>query len=191
VPIPLIAVLFLLFYVADLYFLNHGGDITNKKEKGGAFPSQVYDPYDSYEQVEAANPVDPIVEFRRKGEIQFGQLCAVCHQATGQGLTGQFPPLAGSEWVMTKAPSRAIRVVLNGAAGPITVKGQAFNNAMPPWKDLLNDEQVAQILTYVRSQWGNNGSPVKPEEVKKWRDKDTSHGTPISEAELSATPEAE
>jgi mono/diheme cytochrome c family protein len=107
------------------------------------------------------------------GQRVYMTYCSVCHQVTGQGLPGQFPPLAGSEWVMTQSPNRMIRLALDGIQGPITVKGQNFNGAMPPWRELLTDADIAAVLTYVRGNknWGNSASAVTPEQVKTVRDK--------------------
>jgi mono/diheme cytochrome c family protein len=96
------------------------------------------------------------------GAANGGQLfttkCAACHQATGQGVTGVFPPLAGSEWV-TGGEKVLIQILLHGIQGELTVKGAAYNGLMPPWKS-LPDEEIAAIATHIRSQWGNTASPV-------------------------------
>ena len=85
------------------------------------------------------------------------------------GTAGLFPPLAGSDWVTENDPSRAIRIVLDGISGPIQVNGVAYNNAMPPWRDQLKDDEVAQVLTYARKAWGNKAPAVKAEDVAKIR----------------------
>jgi mono/diheme cytochrome c family protein len=88
--------------------------------------------------------------------------CGSCHQATGKGLPGVFPPLVGSEWV-TRDAETPIRIALLGVTGPIDVAGQHFESTMPALG--LDDAKVAAILTYVRSAWGNSASAVKPEDV--------------------------
>ncbi len=96
--------------------------------------------------------------------------CAACHQPTGLGLPGTFPPLAGSE--IANGPAEIpIRIVLKGLAGPITVHGATFNGVMPAYGTgvELSDAEVATVLTWVRSQWGNTGSAVTPEQVAKER----------------------
>jgi mono/diheme cytochrome c family protein len=108
---------------------------------------------------------DPAMKVAREGAIVFNSQCSPCHQADGNGLPNQFPPLAGSEWVLAEGPNRIIRIVLNGAQGPIKVKGMDFNGAMNAFKDGLDDKQIAAVLTYVRNSWGNKASLVKPEEV--------------------------
>jgi mono/diheme cytochrome c family protein len=102
---------------------------------------------------------------------QIFQRCATCHQVTGQGLLGSFPPLAGSEWVTAQNVAVPIRVVLHGLQGPITVKNQRFNSAMPAYGtgQPLSDADVAAVLTYVRSAWGNNASAVTGDQVARER----------------------
>lgn len=90
--------------------------------------------------------------------------CAACHQANGQGLTGAFPPLAGSDYLASGGPALAIDVVLNGLKGPITVNGREFNSVMPNLS-YLNDDNVADIVTFVLNSWGNSGGEVDSAEV--------------------------
>ncbi len=105
------------------------------------------------------------IEFGRR---QFEHTCIACHQADGRGLPHAFPPLAGSDYLNADR-DRAIATVLHGRSGAITVNGQVFNAVMPALG--LTDEQVANVLTYVYSQWGNNGTVVRPEDVAAVRAK--------------------
>jgi mono/diheme cytochrome c family protein len=100
--------------------------------------------------------------------------CATCHQVTGQGVPGQYPPLAGSEWVAGNE-ERIIRIVLHGLNGPITVSGQEYNNVMAPLGAVLKDDQIANILSYIRSEWGNTAPEVLPETVAKVRADTATH----------------
>lgn len=93
--------------------------------------------------------------------------CVACHQATGLGIPNVFPPLAGSEWVNGPVEN-LIRIQLRGLMGPITVKGQAYNSVMPP-NSMMSDKDIAEVLTYVRSTWGNKASAVTPDMVKALR----------------------
>lgn len=102
------------------------------------------------------------------GAAVYASRCVGCHQATGQGLPGVFPPLAGSEWVRGKASTTAA-IVLNGIDGPITVGGMSFHGVMPSFKGQLDDAQVAAVLTHVRRQWGNAASPVDAATVAEAR----------------------
>jgi mono/diheme cytochrome c family protein len=94
--------------------------------------------------------------------------CVACHQATGAGLAGVFPPLADSEWVLAKE-TVPINIVLHGVNGQLTVKGTTYNGAMPSFKDKLNDAEITAVLNYVRSNFGNNAPKLIPDAVKKVR----------------------
>ncbi|RZT42202.1 c-type cytochrome [Cupriavidus agavae] len=98
------------------------------------------------------------------GAALFQSHCVACHQASGQGLPGVFPPLAGSEWV-TGSDARAAKIVLRGVTGKLTVKGTAYNGAMPAFAAQLGDAEIAAVLSHVRSQWGNTAPAVTPETV--------------------------
>ena len=102
------------------------------------------------------------------GQVLFMGTCSVCHQDNGQGLPNVFPPLAKSD-LLAKDPKRAITIALNGLSGPVTVNGNTFNSVMPPMSQ-LNDDEIANILTYVLNSWGNNGGAISKEEVQKVRE---------------------
>ncbi len=93
--------------------------------------------------------------------------CVACHQAGGAGLPNVFPPLAESEWVNGPAEN-LIKIQLRGLMGPITVKGKSYNSVMPP-NAAMTDKEIASVLTYVRSNFGNKADPITPEMVKKHR----------------------
>lgn len=93
--------------------------------------------------------------------------CLACHQANGQGIPNVFPPLAESEWVNGPAEN-LIRIQLRGLMGEITVKGKKYNSAMPA-NATMTDKEIADVLTYVRSNFGNKAEPITPEMVKKYR----------------------
>ena len=98
------------------------------------------------------------------GEQVYGNKCSACHQLTGQGLPSVFPPLKGSAVVTAPDPTEHIRTVLHGLSGK-TINGVAYGSAMPAFADQLTDEEVAAVLSYERTSWGNQASPVKPEDV--------------------------
>lgn len=108
------------------------------------------------------------------GQDVFARYCALCHQADGAGVPGAFPPLTDSEWVQGDE-GRLIRLVLNGMQGPITVHGQEYNNVMTPHA-FLTDEQIANVLTYVRSSFGNDAGPVLADQVARVRQSNTHDG---------------
>jgi mono/diheme cytochrome c family protein len=161
VPLILIVLLGLVIYVADAHMINRGGE----------FHPYVYYPFPDIEAVTLAHPQDPIEQRRRRGRVVYTTIgCVGCHQATGLGQAGTFPPLAGSEWVVARNPNRLIRIALNGLQGPVQVAGNDFNsNAMVPWKETLNDEKIADLLTYIRLEWGNKAPPVTPDQVRQVR----------------------
>ncbi|MGB1260922.1 MAG: PVC-type heme-binding CxxCH protein, partial [Akkermansiaceae bacterium] len=95
--------------------------------------------------------------------------CATCHQADGKGLPeAQFPPVAGTKWA-TQDIDRMIKLTLKGLNGEIEVQGKKYNGSMTPFEGLLNDKEVAAVLTYVRNSFGNKARVVKPEQVKAIR----------------------
>ncbi|MCF2502264.1 PQQ-dependent sugar dehydrogenase [Dyadobacter sp. CY107] len=93
--------------------------------------------------------------------------CSACHQRNGMGDSQRFPPLGGVEWV-TGDKERLIKVLLKGLEGPLEVKGQSYNNVMPQ-HSFLKDEEIAEVLTHIRSNFGNNASAVTIDEVAKTR----------------------
>ncbi|MGO8696366.1 MAG: c-type cytochrome [Limisphaerales bacterium] len=146
IPMWLIILFALLFYWSQLYLSDHAG----------GFSAEVYTPYESFEQVAAANPQDPEARKRAMGRDIYHKTCELCHQINGMGQEGKAPPLVGSEWVLAPHGDRIVRIALNGLTGPVTVKGQEWNLTMPPWRDNYNDEQIAAVLTYIRSSLGDN-----------------------------------
>ncbi|HEX7480733.1 MAG TPA: cytochrome c [Polyangiales bacterium] len=118
------------------------------------------------------------------GEQTFTTVCAACHQATGLGIPGAFPPLAGSSWV-AQDPETPIRIVLAGLSGPIEVKGAQFNSAMPPPAG-LDDEKIAAVLSYVRSHFDNNAPAVDKAKVAEVRAALAGRTAPWTAADLSS-----
>jgi mono/diheme cytochrome c family protein len=111
-----------------------------------------------------------------------------CHQATGQGLPGAFPPLADSEWVLGPE-QRLIRIVLHGLGGEIEVIGATYNGIMPafgPSTLSWSDDEIAAVLSYVRQEWGNAADPVSPETVAAVRAETADRTTAWTVAELDA-----
>lgn len=175
VPVWMFIMMMLLLFWGAVYF----------DDNGGWFNSKVYAPYHSIEEVQSfqvSGGGDPFAA----GRLVYGKTCIACHQANGQGMPGQFPPLVASDWVNEKEPGRIIRAVLNGMSGPITVKGQNFNNTMVPWGGILSDDDIAAVISYVRGnkEWNNNASPVTPAQVHAIREKLKAHPTPFSPDEL-------
>jgi mono/diheme cytochrome c family protein len=102
---------------------------------------------------------------------QIYQRCVTCHQAGGQGLAGTYPPLDGSEFAAAENPAIPIRILLRGLQGPVTVKGTRFDGIMPAYGTgiEMSDEEVAAVLTYVRSSWNNRASAITASQVAEQR----------------------
>jgi mono/diheme cytochrome c family protein len=101
------------------------------------------------------------------GEKIFSLYCATCHQKDGKGASGRFPPLVGTDWV-TGDKKRLINILLNGLEGAIEVNGETYINAMPQ-HSFLSDEEIANVLTYIRQNLGNKASEVTVKEVSEMR----------------------
>ncbi len=126
-----------------------------------------------------------------RGQTVYMQVCFACHQPTGLGLPGMFPPLAGSDWASAKKPDRMIRMILHGLTGPVSINGQPFATPaplMPPQGAALSDQQIADVLTYVRDTFGNKASAVSPDEVKAVREAEKARVAMWTEAELLKIP---
>ena len=116
----------------------------------------------STQQAPAANKEERIA----RGKMLYTSICMACHQPEGQGIPKAFPPVAKSDY-LNADPKRAIATVLHGLQGKVTVNGETYESIMPQLG--LNDEQVANALTYVYNNWGNNGTEVLPAMVKEVR----------------------
>ena len=103
-----------------------------------------------------------------KGKQVYMGLCFACHQPDGKGLPNVFPPLAGSDFLLADR-ERAVRIVLKGLTGPLTVNGKKFDSAMPPQEAALTDAQIADVLTYITNAWGNSGDAFTTDQVKAIR----------------------
>lgn len=119
------------------------------------------------EIVESEIPAKSLEERIEFGKQTYMQTCFACHQAEGQGVNGAFPPLAKSDFLNADV-NRTIGIVLNGLTGEITVNGQKFNSVMT--RQNLNDEEIANVLTFVYNSWGNSKKEVTPAMVKKVRE---------------------
>lgn len=181
-PIPLwfLALSMVLLFWAGLYLAFYSG----------GFKAEVFNPdvvsWSGGGTAQGAAPVD----LKAIGKKVFAQTCVICHQETGLGVPGQFPPLIGTEWVLSQdwhGDNHLVKQILYGMQGPITVKNMPFNNAMAPWNQ-LSDEQIAGVLTYIRSSWGNDAPPITPEFVAKVRAETKPRTEPWTMAELKACP---
>ncbi|MBP7326694.1 cytochrome c [Diaphorobacter limosus] len=118
------------------------------------------------------------------GKALYAAQCAACHQASGTGLPGVFPPLDGSEWVQGE-PRVLANILLHGITGEITVKGNKYQGAMPAFPQ-LSDAELAGIASFIRGNWSNKAEPLQAELFAKER-ADGSRTTPFEgEAALKA-----
>lgn len=105
-----------------------------------------------------------------RGKMIYMQRCLVCHQPDGGGVPNLNAPLDGASAVVGKDKAKIIRITLQGMSERIEIDGERYNNNMAPQSD-LSDQQIADVLTYVRNTWTNKASPVTPAEVKAVRAK--------------------
>jgi mono/diheme cytochrome c family protein len=170
---------------------------------GGAYLSKFSGGFDPmvYEENEVAygpnigggavvKTVDPIAIGKRLYTIN----CASCHQATGLGVAGQYPPVVGAELVLGTdgyGENHLGLILLHGLAGPLKVAGTLYNGNMPAWETTLKDDQIAHILTFMRQEWGNQAPPVSPEGIAALRAQYASRGANAwSDEELRKVPAA-
>lgn len=170
-PLVLLGLMCMIVFFGSIYVVHHSI----------RFDPLVVNDLAKREKPEAAGAVK--LTRAQLGKSVFTNNCATCHQANGKGVPGAFPPLAGSEWVQG-SEERIIRIVLHGLNGPITVEGQQFNNVMPGLGTVLKDEQIANVISYVRSEWGNTAPEVQPETVAKVRADTAAHAGPWTADDL-------
>src|SRR5690348_1640562 len=144
-----------------------------------AFRSDVYNEHfiQGAAPLEKPPPVDPMVLGRQTFNV-----CMQCHQDTGKGIPGTYPPLVGSPIVLGDLVT-PVRILLHGLQGNITVEGATYNGQMPSW-DRFSDEQIAAVLTYVRGSWTNEGSAVDPKLVTAIRQQTAGRTQPWTWLEL-------
>ncbi|MEO6528672.1 MAG: cytochrome c [Gemmatimonadaceae bacterium] len=121
------------------------------------------------------------------GKQVYSSTCAACHQATGLGVEGTYPPLAASDWV-NGDEGKLVRIILHGLTGPVEVAGETYAGAMPPWGGVLKDDDIAAVATYIRSAWGNKAAPVTTAKVASIRSATTARKTPWTAPELAQLP---
>ena len=113
-----------------------------------------------------ARLVDPgVIENGRK---IYAKNCAMCHGDEGHGHPPAYPPLAGNQSITMSSPVNSIRMVLNGGYAPGTLRN-GRPHGMPPFSHVLNDDEVAAVVTYIREAWDNHGTPVTPAQANELR----------------------
>jgi mono/diheme cytochrome c family protein len=173
----------LLFFFSALIFFS--GTYLNRFS--GGFSAMIYNENLKPVTGGVSNKLDPVA----MGKILFNSAgaCVTCHQPNGQGVPAVYPPLAGSEWAQG-SPDRVIRIVLFGLQGPVHVRGTDFPGAavMPAFGPTgtfgWSDEKIADVLTYVRQEWGNKAVAITPDQVAAIRTAEASRNKAWSQDEL-------
>ncbi len=169
-PLVLLGVMCTLVFFGSIYFAHYSGHgdpmIYNEHQK----------PHSGAAEVVTVTPA-------QLGKKVYMATCFACHMIDGKGVAGAFPPLAGSDWAQG-SEERIIRIVLHGLNGKVTVSGKDFENGMPGLSASLKDDQIANVLTYVRQEWGNNAPAVSAETVAKIRSETASRSGPWTAPEL-------
>ncbi|MDX2111254.1 MAG: cytochrome c [Verrucomicrobiota bacterium] len=174
-PLPLVIVFLFaaLSFWAGIYIVKYSG----------GFSPMHYDETKQFSATADASPkvYDPVVA----GKRFFTKNCVVCHQATGLGVPGAFPPVNGSDWVHG-ADERLIKILLHGMNGEVHVNGKPYNGNMPSFV-ASKDKDIAAVLTYLRTspEMNNNAAPITEEQVKSIRTQ-FPRTTPWSGPELEA-----
>ncbi|HEX7324116.1 MAG TPA: c-type cytochrome [Rhodanobacteraceae bacterium] len=113
----------------------------------------------------ASAPPGPYQYDAAAGKKLYFVTYSVCHQVTGTGMAGVFPPLKGNPVVTDPDPTKQITTVLHGVSGPITVNGAKYDGTMPAFGSKLSDADIANIINYERSSWGNHARHATADEV--------------------------
>ncbi|SEM63983.1 Cytochrome C oxidase, cbb3-type, subunit III [bacterium A37T11] len=113
------------------------------------------------------NPVQNTRKVVRSGKKIYEQYCLPCHQTNGNGLEGINPPLKGSEYVLGNK-ARIVNIVLKGSNEGLLVNGKRYSNAMPP-HGFLSDQEIANVLSYIRNSFGNRADSLSEQEVRMVR----------------------
>jgi mono/diheme cytochrome c family protein len=174
-PLVFVFLFMVLSFWAGVYLAEYSGDF-------GPF---TYNEKLGRGVAEAAGPVvrDPLVE----GKKIYVRQCLACHQSDGGGLPGVYPPVRGADWVQDN-PERLVKLVLSGLQGAVVVNGNTYNNAMTAFGSLLNDRDIAFLLTYLRTapEMGNDSFPVEEELVARVRAEYGSRSEAWTQPELEA-----
>ncbi|HTV42486.1 MAG TPA: cytochrome c [Candidatus Sulfotelmatobacter sp.] len=178
-PVWIFALTLLLLFIGGVYFDRHSG----------WFDAQVYAPYQSSDELASYQPIAGAGAVLLEGKRTYEATCASCHGADGLGKPGQYPPLAGSEWVNASSFKRVEEIPQLGISGEIHVAGQDWNSQMLPMGAALSDADLAAVLTYIRHSWGNNGSEVDASDIKAMRALVAGHPALSGEAGLKAIKE--
>jgi mono/diheme cytochrome c family protein len=178
--------LFLLGFVSTMIFVT---SIYVVHYRAG-FSPMVYDErFDPTTAVGSASKELTPEQVIAAGKKSYQQVCATCHQVTGQGVAGVYPPLVGTDWV-TGNEERVVRILLHGLSGKIEVSGKTYNGVMPAFGKVpgggynWNEEKISQVLTYIRQEWGNKAEPITKAKVAEVLAKEAARAKPWTAQEL-------
>ncbi|MGY1488156.1 c-type cytochrome [Methylobacillus pratensis] len=162
--------------VAGSFYLGrHMGSLDTRAHNGFLHAPASQDAQPAFAQASAVS-----------GAAIYTSRCVSCHQASGQGVPGAFPPLVKSHYVLGD-PEILLRIVLQGLQGEVQVEGQTYNGLMPPWQDQLSDEEVAAVASHIRSELGGNSADkVDAALVKHVREASKDRQKPWTVQELEA-----
>ena len=152
--ISLIFTCLILFIILSVSCINSGKNAGNGKN------SEM-----SGEKMVKTLPGDDILQ---RGENIYKELCLDCHQADGSGVPMMFPPLTESDFI-NGDHEKLIKLILDGMSGPVEIKGEQYNSIMPPQSDNMDDQQVSDLLNFLRNSFGNSADIITAEEVERVR----------------------
>ena len=174
-PTWIIVVTLTLLFFGFVFFDKHSG----------WFDARIYAPYSSTEELDRWRPGQGS---GAQGKKVYEAVCGICHGVDGMGKPGQAPPVAGSEWVVTKGINRLAHIPLAGVSGTLTVEGKEWNLNMAAMGAALSDADLAAVLTYMRNAWGNKAGEVTADDIKKIR-AEIKGAQPVTGEQLKAMPE--
>lgn len=178
VPMAIVVLTLTLLFLGGVYFDHHSG----------WFNAKVYNPYVSVEQLDLYQPKSDAAAAAAQGKKVYETVCGICHGNDGMGKPAMAPPLAGSEWVNATGFHRLAQIPLTGLNGNLQVEGKDWNLNMAPMGAALSNADLAAVLTYIRTSWGNKAGPVTADDVKAIRAAVAGHPA-ISAAQLKDLPE--
>jgi mono/diheme cytochrome c family protein len=175
----IIVLMLLLMFMGGVAFDDHSG----------WFDKQVYAPFDNAAELESYQPRSGAAAALAQGKKVYEQVCGICHGVDGLGKPGTAPPLAGSEWVNAQGHNRLAHIPLMGINGTIRVVGNDWNMSMAAMGASLSDADLAAVLTYIRSSWGNKAGAVTADDIKSIRAGMGAHIPPMNHDQLMSMPE--
>lgn len=186
-PLFMLGFVSTMIFVVAIYFIHNRGGLDKGLAVATTIGHEGYNPDEHTVVIEVE--IDPIAA----GKKLYSQVCVACHQLAGNGLPGLYPPLVGSEWV-TGSEERLIRILISGLKGPVEVAGVQYPGTIPmpafgagtPYN--WTDDKIAYVLSYIRSEWGNEAGLIDVEKVTTIREATTGQVGEYTAEELLALP---